>query len=155
MKNASLIIRTIAAVFLIPIVSFGIYIIMHGHLTPGGGFQGGTIIASAFALLLVAFSEHAKHIFNKNVLSAIESLALLCFIGLAFLGMHTGFFNNFLANSGLIFGQSIPFGPNKGFLNTAGVIPLMNIFVGIEVSCALVLIVFLMFTYQKGDAHAV
>jgi len=152
MKDASVIVRTIAALFLVPIVSFGVYIIMHGHLTPGGGFQGGAIIASAFALLLIAFSAHSRKLFNRNLLSAIEGIALLCFIGLAFLGMRTGFFNNFLANSGLLFGQSVPFGPNSGFLNTAGVIPLMNIFVGIEVSCALTLILFLMFNYSGGDS---
>jgi multicomponent Na+:H+ antiporter subunit B len=150
----SLIIKTVAATLLVPIVTFGIYIVLHGHLTPGGGFQGGAIIASAFILLLVAFSKNANKLFSKNVLSALESLALLCFIGLAFLGLQTSFFNNFLANSGFIFGQSIPFGPNPGIVNSAGTIPLMNIFVGLEVCCALTVIVFLMFTHSKGGENA-
>ena len=36
---------------------YGIYVITHGHLTPGGGFAGGAIIAGAFILLVLAYGS--------------------------------------------------------------------------------------------------
>lgn len=144
MNEASKIVKVVSLTTIIPILTFGLYIIAHGHLTPGGGFQGGAIIASIFALFLIAFSRQASKTFRRNLLSTLECLALLGFIGLAFLGLGRSFFFNFLANSGLIFGQAIPFGPNPGFINSAGLIPLMNFLVGLEVSCALTIVVLMM-----------
>ncbi len=144
MNGSSTIVKVVSLAIILPALTFGLYIIAHGHLTPGGGFQGGAIIASAFALFLVAFDKQASKTLRKNLLSALECLALLGFIGLSFFGLGKSFFFNFLANSGLIFGQAVPFGPNPGFINTAGVIPLMNFLVGLEVSCALTIIVLTM-----------
>lgn len=147
MSGLSKIVKTIAGVFIIPAIVFGAYIVAHGHLTPGGGFQGGAIIATSIALLLIAFGEKAfKKAFGKEFLSALESIALCGFIALAFLGLQSSFFKNFLANSGLVFGEKVAFGVNPGFLNTAGVIPLMNFLVGLEVACALTIIVLVMYS---------
>ncbi|MEM4598632.1 MAG: MnhB domain-containing protein, partial [Candidatus Diapherotrites archaeon] len=136
----SKIIEFAASVLIIPIMTFGLYVIAHGHLTPGGGFQGGAIIATAFALLFVSFGQKAINSIRDDILVALECIALVGFIGLAFLGLTNTFFFNFLANSGLLFGKSVPFGPNSGIFNSAGVIPLMNFFVGLEVCCGLTLI---------------
>ena len=51
----SRIVRTMTNIIFGFIVVFGFYVIAHGHLSPGGGFQGGAIVASAFALLLVTY----------------------------------------------------------------------------------------------------
>lgn len=150
MSGASKIIKVVSLAIILPVLTFGLYIIAHGHLTPGGGFQGGAIIASVFALFLIAFDKQASKMLRKNLLSALECIALLGFIALAFFGLGKSFFFNFLANSGLIFGQAVPFGPNLGFINTAGVIPLMNFLVGLEVSCAVTIIV-LMMLRASGD----
>jgi len=141
------IVKAAAAVFIIPALIFGAYVIAHGHLTPGGGFQGGAIIATSIILLLVAFGEKGfKKAVGKDFLSALESVALFGFIALAFVGMKNAFFGNFLANAGGLFGKTVQFGVNQGTLNTAGVIPLMNFFVGIEVACALTVIVLVMYS---------
>ena len=55
MSEMSKIVRTITAIAFPISMIYGLYIIAHGHLTPGGGFQGGAVVASACAMILVAF----------------------------------------------------------------------------------------------------
>ena len=145
MKEMSKIVRTVASITYGFVIVFGLYIILHGHLTPGGGFQGGAIVASAFALLLVAYgSATIKDVIKEKNLSFLESTGAISFIGLAFLGLGFAFFYNLLANSGGLFGDVVPFGSNPGNLNTAGIIPLMNISVGLKVLAGIGSIVILM-----------
>jgi len=143
----SRIVKNAASVVAIPVTRFGSYIILHGHLTPGGGFAGGAIMATLMVLFLVAFGEKFKN--NMTGFSITESLGLILFISLAFLGLSATFFHNFIANSGLFFGMSIPFGSNSGYLGTAGVIAPMNIAVGLEVFSALSVVVIVF--YFSGD----
>ena len=146
----SKIVKTITCFVSLPIIVFGLYIISHGHLTPGGGFAGGAIIATLVALLAVAFGkEITDKGLSKQLFSFFESLGLLAFIILGFFGLSFTFFYNFLANSGEIFGRTILFGSNPGYINSGGVIFLMNLAIGIEVFSALSLIILLM--YKKND----
>ncbi len=143
----TVIVKTIAAVLVIPVIVFGLYVVLHGHLTPGGGFAGGTVIATLAALLLVAFGkDFAKIKARRELLASTESLGLALFATLALLGLYVSFFRNFLANSGTIFGAPVEFGANSGNLSTAGVLPLMNLAVGLEVAAALALVIILVFT---------
>ena len=108
---------------------YGIYIITHGHLTPGGGFAGGAILAGSFILLVLAFgSDLLKLKKREEGSSVIESMAIFAFLILGvmalFIGTHV-FFKNYL-----------PAG-TVGNLISAGVIPLYNIFIGIEFGAAL------------------
>lgn len=137
MQPMSKIVRSMAGILYPIIVVFGAYLILHGHLTPGGGFQGGAVAASAIALAIVAYGSHC---YNKDVLSGMESAGLLFFITLGLLGMTTVFFFNFLANSGGLFGSPVEYGINVGSINTSGTVALMNIAVGCEVVGALGLI---------------
>ncbi|HOU81021.1 MAG TPA: MnhB domain-containing protein [Methanoregulaceae archaeon] len=143
----SKIVRFGADVLFGAIVIFGLYVIMHGHLTPGGGFQGGAVVATGAALVIVAYSyEEVIGMIRKTVLMAQESAGLVMFAGVALIaiGLGTTFFFNFLANSGSLFGMTVPFGPNPGELNTGGVLPLMNIAVGIEVWGGLAIVILYM-----------
>lgn len=134
---------------------FGFYVIMHGHLTPGGGFQGGAIVASSFALLAVSYGKNSEKFVHKGFLSALESVGALAFIALAFLGIGTTFFYNLLANSNSLFGEAVKFGSNPGNLNTAGTVPLMNWAVGLKVLAGVGSIVFLMaFGFPESDDNA-
>jgi multicomponent Na+:H+ antiporter subunit B len=152
----SKIVRTGASILYPFIVIFGLYVIMHGHLTPGGGFQGGAVIATGAALLLVAFSAgEISGMVRKSTLMGQETLGLLLFIGAGILGLIMGapFFANVLANSGLLFGQAVLPGPNPGELNTAGVLPIMNIAVGVEVWGGLAIVVmYLLSTIEREGA---
>jgi len=143
----SKIVRTGANLLYPFILIFGLYVIMHGHLTPGGGFQGGAVVATGVALVIVAYSfEEVTSMIKKVGMKARESIGLLLFIGAGVAALAAGapFFSNVLANSGLLFGQTVPAGPNPGDLNTAGLIPIMNVAVGIEVWGGLAIIVLYM-----------
>ncbi len=104
------------------IILFGIYVIIHGHLSPGGGFQGGVIIASGFLLMFLAKGDDLN--INHKILELIESLSGAGFILIALLGLLVT--DRFLGNF-------LPLG-EVGKLFSGGVIPLIYIFVGIKVS---------------------
>ncbi|MBA7631934.1 hypothetical protein ES703_39471 [subsurface metagenome] len=108
--------------FLFPLILFfGAYIFIHGHLTPGGGFQGGAIIASAF--LLIYLGCRGRRISEKrNKLT--ESLSGLVFVVVGLIGLAVGghyFLNNFLPK-GILFS-----------LFSAGIIPIIYIAIGFKV----------------------
>lgn len=147
MMGMSKIVKTITSIAFPLTLIYGLYVIAHGHLTPGGGFQGGAIVASACAMILVAYGSvwTVGKIKEKN-LSVLESLGALGFIGLAFLGILFGinvFFNNFLINQDIIpiFNE---IGKGLANINTAGVLPLMNFAVGLKVIAGLFAIVLVM-----------
>ncbi len=147
MSQMSKIVRTISNIIFPFIMIFGLYVIAHGHLTPGGGFQGGAVAASGCVLLIVAYGS--VWIFERikvSRLSIFESTGALGFIGVAFLGLILGgvFFKNFLVGSNIIFGN-IPqtLSTNSDF-NTAGALPLMNFAVGVKVIAGLFVIVLIM-----------
>jgi len=152
----SKIVQTSANILYPFVLIFGLYIVMHGHLTPGGGFQGGAVIATGVVLVIVANAyEDIMAMLHKVIYKAQESAGLILFIGAAGIALILGlpFFNNFLANSGLLFGLPVPFGPNPGDLNTAGVIPIMNFAVGIEVWGGLTIIILSMLSgIRKREA---
>jgi multicomponent Na+:H+ antiporter subunit B len=126
---------------------------MHGHLTPGGGFQGGAVVASAFALLLVAFgSSGLKGRLNLHWLQSIEEVGALAFLALAFLGIGTAFFYNLLGNSGgFLFGASVTTGSNAGVLAAGGVVPLMNWAVGLKVMTGIAAVVIIMLVGSRKE----
>ncbi|MCD6383479.1 MAG: sodium:proton antiporter [Thermoplasmata archaeon] len=135
---------------------FGFYVVLHGHLTPGGGFQGGAIMASAVALLIIAYGPGvAGKRIKKRALSTMESIGLLGFILLAIAGIASAMsviFGNFLLDNPLkIFSNIPPQGPNPGFLNTAGTLPWMSLFVGLEVLAGISLIVMHMAKGLPGE----
>jgi len=146
----SKIVRSVSNILVLIVFIFGLYIIMHGHVTPGGGFQGGAVVASGAALIIVAFgSQSVQKRLKEHHLSILESSGALIFIGLAFGGLATIFFYNFLVGSPL-FGHVPPSGPNPGDVWTGGVIPLMNVGVGIKVLAGLSAIILVMALTSSG-----
>lgn len=135
-------------------LTFGIYVIIHGHLTPGGGFQGGAIVASAFTMLIVAYgAKSLNFLLSKNTFSLLENFGAIAFICIAFLGTGATVFYNFLANSGAIFGNSVEFGPNSGDINTSGVLPLMNFAVGLKVLSGITIVILLILFIDEIDKN--
>jgi energy-converting hydrogenase B subunit I len=147
MSEMSKIVRTISSIIFPFIMIFGLYVIAHGHLTPGGGFQGGAVVASGCIMLLVAYgSTWVFERIKTSRLSVFESIGALGFIGVAFLGLLFGgwFFNNFLVRKGLLFNKVPETGSTLSNFNTAGVLPLMNFAVGVKVIAGLFVIVVVM-----------
>ena len=132
LSPASLIVRR-GSQFLFPLILlFGGYIFLHGHLTPGGGFQGGSVIASAFLLMFLGNNEYRlRHI----PLTVTESLAGITFVIIGLIGLGVGgyFLNNFLPK-GDVFS-----------LFSAGVIPILYSVIGLKVGAELAGIVANMF----------
>lgn len=124
-RKSSLILYT-GCRFLFPLIMiFGAYIFVHGHLTPGGGFQGGAIIASGFLLtMLGCWKWRGIHVTGFKI---TESIAGLMFIVVGLLGLlYSGYF---LANY-------LPKGvPNELF--SAGIIPIIYIAIGFKVGTEL------------------
>jgi len=146
MKPLSVVVRTVCDFFAWFMVVFGVYVIVHGHLTPGGGFQGGAVVATFVTLLLVAYGgEKVLSWIKVHLLDSLETSGLLIFLGAGFLGISSAFFYNVLAKSGGLFGSSVPIGSNPGVLNSSGTIALMNIAVGMEVVGGISLIIIFMF----------
>lgn len=109
----------------------GFDVVAHGHLTPGGGFQGGVVLATGLHLLYVAGRyESLEHFRPVEKFEYGEVTGALAFAGLGFAGMAIG--GSFLANV-------IPFG-EFGQLLSAGTVEVFNVAVGIEVSCGVVVL---------------
>ena len=75
-----IIVKTVCRI-LIPLVQlFGLYVIAHGHGSPGGGFQGGCILAASFILLLVAFDlVEAKKRFSEKLNNFFNSFGVFIY----------------------------------------------------------------------------
>ena len=147
----SKVVRTVANQLILFILIFGLYVIAHGQVTPGGGFQGGAVIVSGVVMLLVAFNakELSKSL-RERTLSIMESTGALMFAALAFAGIATAFFYN-LAVGTPIFGHVPPTGANPGDIWTGGLVPLMNLAVGIKVVAGLSAVVLAMALFSSGE----
>ncbi|MBW2702105.1 MAG: Na(+)/H(+) antiporter subunit B [Deltaproteobacteria bacterium] len=124
----SLIVATGSKILFPLTILFGIYIFLHGHLTPGGGFQGGAVIASGFLLLYLSRPEYT---IDRKKLNVAESLGGLTFIVFGLLGLAFGghFLQDFLPKGH----------PNA--LLSAGVIPLLYLAIGVKVGSELARII--------------
>jgi multisubunit Na+/H+ antiporter MnhB subunit len=124
-----------------PIFMYGIYITMYGHVTPGGGFAGGVIICGAFILLVLAFGGSLINLKDwESESSLLENMAVFAFLLLAGMGLLLGF--------KIFYYDFLPKG-DPGELISAGVIPLYNIFIGIEVAAALFTIFLALVIYKE------
>ncbi|MEM1513290.1 MAG: MnhB domain-containing protein [Candidatus Thermoplasmatota archaeon] len=132
-EEMSVIVKTIASILFPIAMIFSFYVIMHGHLTPGGGFQGGAIGASAIALLVVAFGvRYVEKRGSEEKISSFESIGGIIFVFVALLGIFVSmsFLTNFLVGKE-IFGKIPSWG--EAPLNSGGILPILNIAVGMKV----------------------
>ncbi len=121
----------IGAKLLSPVIFiFGLYIMIYGHLSVGGGFQGGVIIASGILLLLI--SSNGFHISHKFV-EIFETLAGVSYVVIGLIGLII--LDSFLGNF-------LPYDISKmGLLLSGGIIPIIYIIVGIKVGSEMSVIV--------------
>ena len=99
-----LIIKT-AVRMLVPFIQlFGLYVIVHGHYSPGGGFQGGVILGAAFILLALAYDiKTSKEFMTVRVNRIFTNLGAAIFIGVGiFSALFGGLFLDYAALNKLI-----------------------------------------------------
>lgn len=148
-----------ASRLLIPLIFiFGFYVVVHGHLSPGGGFQGGAIVATGIALLVASFALAEGQSFIPSIknIKLFESAGLILFVCTALAGIvaASGFLVNWLNGSGGLFGNPVEYGIVAGDLWTGGIIPVLNIAIGFEVFGALSVVVLYMFKGLRETTQA-
>lgn len=123
--SASEILETTSSVLVSMIMVLGIYIFTHGHLTPGGGFQGGVVIASGFLLLMLS---NVSMKMNHSIMHFVESLSGVAYVGIGVAGivLTVGFLNP----------EVLPLG-KFGDLFSAGAVPVIYSLIGIKVGSEL------------------
>lgn len=117
------------AVLLVPVIFvFGIYIILNGHLSPGGGFSGGAVLAAGLMLYLNAFGfVKTQRFFTEKVYRRIT----LCALSFYCIAKSYSFFTG--ANH---LESHIPLGTPGAILSSGLILPL-NICVGMVVGCTM------------------
>jgi multicomponent Na+:H+ antiporter subunit B len=130
--------------FIVPILFlFGIYITVYGHISPGGGFAGGVIMASAFIFQILADGSQLEKLRKEKWrMELTESASILAFLILAVLGL-------LFATTAVFFGNFLPAG-KLGELLSGGFIPIGNIIIGIEV-CASISMIFVALLIFKDE----
>lgn len=113
-----------AALFFPLLVTVGLYIILHGHLTPGGGFQGGVILAAAFFLPLLAVPGRGV---RHQSIALIEGFSGATFIVIGIIALFQG----------KAFLQPLLGHGEMGSLLSAGTLPLLYIALGLKVGAEL------------------
>lgn len=121
----------------------GIYVILHGHLSPGGGFQGGVLVAGSIAILYIAYGlEGVRKTFNPNIIKKSEDVGALGFVFLATLGVIYGysFFQNVIHKQGAL-----------GQLYSSGTVFWMNFAVGYKVLAGIGFLIIVMLSCLRDD----
>jgi Multisubunit Na+/H+ antiporter, MnhB subunit len=143
MKGMTIIVKKTAQLIAGMVFMYGIYVIVHGHLTPGGGFAGGVIMAGSLILVILShgtdFFSLVKEEMGTTIIESAATISVILIAAAGFLFGTKAFFNNFLPKG------------TVGDLVSAGVLPLYNIFVGIEVAAS-VFIIFLSLIIFKEES---
>jgi multicomponent Na+:H+ antiporter subunit B len=110
----------------------GLYVVAHGQLSPGGGFQGGVVVATALHLLYIGADYRAlERIRPVGLYEVGDAVGEAAYLVLGVAGLIGG--SAFLANT------LIPYG-TFNTLASGGTVPLLNAAVGMEVACAVVVL---------------
>jgi multicomponent Na+:H+ antiporter subunit B len=128
-QEPSELVRNGAEVVLPLIFLFGAYVIMNGHLSAGGGFQGGAVVASGVMLMMLAYPDGPL---RHGFLSITESLAGVVYVSIGIIGMIFG--------AGFLDSHILPRG-EFGALFSAGAIPVISALLGIKVGAELSVII--------------
>lgn len=121
-----------SARILLPVVFlFGLYATLQAHLTPGGGFQGGAILASGLVLIYLGGSRELwTRMTPVALLDVVKAIAALTYIAIGVAGLAVG--GAFLENI-------LPLG-SAGSMAAGGTIPLLNLAAGVGVAAGLTLL---------------
>lgn len=139
-RGMTLIVKEVTRLTVGMILLFGIYIMLHGHITPGGGFTGGVIVALSFIHMVLAYGgDYAGKKMDRTKASFSENIGALLFLFIALMGFTGGwFFLNFIS-------KGEPFQ-----LPSGGIIPFCNIAICLKVGAGLYLIFVFLTHFTPG-----
>jgi len=142
----NVIVKTTCRVLAPFIQIYALYVVIHGHYSPGGGFQGGVILGASFILLVIAYGlEEARRHFTLKLLTRVASLGLLLYSGIGVLTLLMG--GNFLDYGKLpLYFLPVPDIRAMGILG-------IEIGVGIGVMAILTLIFLTIASYEPGGKN--
>lgn len=128
----NIVIQTVCRLLIPPIQLFALYVIAHGHYSPGGGFQGGCILGASFILMVMAYDiKQAKRKMSEKLNTILSSVGVMIYAGIGTLCLILG--ANYLDYG--ILHKILPAGPAKArALGTFGI----EIGVGITVMAVMV-----------------
>jgi len=140
------IVRNAGCFFLPFALMFGFYVIMHGNLSPGGGFQGGVCVAGAVILLFLGYGyDTLVKAIHPEFIRKNEAVGATAYVVIALMGILFG--ANFCRNVFFRNGQ-------VGDLFSAGTIGYMNYAVGYKVLTGVSFLLILLFgTLNTGDGE--
>lgn len=129
MTGMSLIVKQVSKLITGFIFVYSIYLILYGHLSPGGGFVGGVTLGCCFILMVLAFGKKFTNtMISDRATTIFDCVGAMGFLLIALFGYFAGaFFLNFIPKTE---GQEFK-------LISAGTIPLGNIFIGLKVGACL------------------
>lgn len=139
MKQVSRVIIIITRKLFPFILLYGCYLISHGHLSPGGGFQGGVLFGAAIIMLgLAEGSFLTEKRFRENVLSFVKNLGMITFLLIGFLGIVFGmeFLSDFIPKGKI------------GTVPSAGLILLLNLVIGFMVGTGIAVVFYRMVKFE-------
>lgn len=146
----------ILKVLTLPIAIFmiclGVVTILGGHITPGGGFQGGAMIAGGIIFCVLVYGVDKSPIqISHEFISSIETFGALAYIFLGLAGLFFGgyFLYNLGANIYGFVNPAIATLFKYPDVTNAGILPYLNIFVGIKVLVGLSAIVIAFSQFKK------
>ena len=152
MSQGSMILKIIALPLSILLICLGIMTILGGHITPGGGFQGGAMITSGIVLSIIVYGLGNSPLELSHLyIEVFESIGALGFVIFGLLGLFFGGF--YLYNLGTDLLNVVPATIQNVLhypdVTNAGIIPYLNIFVGLKVFAGLSSIVIAFAGFKK------
>ena len=152
MSQGSMILKLVSLPISMILICLGIMTILGGHITPGGGFQGGAMIASGVILSILVYGLGNSPLeFSHTYIEVLESVGALGFIIFGLVGLFVGGF--FLYNVGTDILNIVPSAIQTAFhypdVTNAGIITYLNIFVGLKVFVGLSAIVIAFAGFKK------
>jgi len=151
-ESGDVIVKTLARLLAPFIMVYALYVIMHGHHSPGGGFQGGVILAAGFVLLAISHGlDNIRNRLSEKTANILSSLGVFIYAGIGLLCLLLG-------------GNYLDYGKLSKILSVVPAQARSLGILGVEIGVALAvmavmcIIVFTIFTSEdtpedKGEVH--
>ena len=142
-KHEDIIIETLSRLLTPFIQAFGLYVLCLGHYSPGGGFQGGVLVAASFILLVIAYDiKEAKSRLTEKLNIVLNSGGVFVYAGIGLLCLILG--GNFLDYS--VLSKILPVGPEE-----ARALGILGVEIGVEITVAACLFSIFLDLASRGE----